>query len=253
MREVARLKPTAPSGSKPLVPWTIAASSMVLIVLMLGIGSQYLTRFQQPYSLDAQAEMTVDIVDAPIRLNLAAKPDTRNQSRSSNALGKSDSSNQRPNPVLFAAAQAEGADVSVSKRQWIQSKPIKGSYAMSLHATPEGELYAVGSSSIYKLPADGKGWQHISDFTQLNNWGGYSPIGKWKNTLYIMVSNEFYVSIDDGKTWDLVYSWPKEYIDVNENSVVGLVLTDQAFYVAFDQGIFRSEDTGKTWEAITHN
>ena len=65
-----------------------------------------------------------------------------------------------------------------------------------------------------------------------------------------MVSNEFYASIDDGKTWDLVYSWPKEYMDINENSVVGLVLTDQAFYVAFNKGIFRSEDTGETWEAI---
>ena len=65
-----------------------------------------------------------------------------------------------------------------------------------------------------------------------------------------MISNEFYASIDDGKTWDLVYSWPKEYMDINDNNVGGLALTDQAFYVAFDKGIFRSEDTGKTWEEI---
>ena len=36
MKEIARLKPGAPTGGKPLVPWAIAASSVVLIVLMLG-------------------------------------------------------------------------------------------------------------------------------------------------------------------------------------------------------------------------
>ena len=67
MKEIARLKPGAPTGGKPLVPWAIAASSVVLIVLMLGIGSQYLARFQKPYTLDTQAEMTVELVDAPHR------------------------------------------------------------------------------------------------------------------------------------------------------------------------------------------
>ena len=89
----------------------IGAASTLLIVLMLGIGSQYLARFQQPYSLDVQAEMRVDIVDAPVLLNLEVKPDIRNQLGSSNAFGKNDNSAQKPNPVLFAAAQAEGEDV----------------------------------------------------------------------------------------------------------------------------------------------
>ena len=74
MREIVRLKPAAPTGTKPIVPWAIAAaSSVVLIVLMFGIGSQYLAHFQQPYSLDAQAEMTVELVDTPIVLNLEAR------------------------------------------------------------------------------------------------------------------------------------------------------------------------------------
>ena len=66
MQEITRLKPATPTGGKPLVPWAIAVSSAILIVLMLGIGSQHLLRFQKPYSLDAQAEMTVELVDAPI-------------------------------------------------------------------------------------------------------------------------------------------------------------------------------------------
>ena len=71
MREVARLKPAAPSGGKPLVPWVISATSAVLILLMLGMGSQYLARFQQPYSLNAQAERTVDIMKPARKCNSA--------------------------------------------------------------------------------------------------------------------------------------------------------------------------------------
>ena len=43
MQEISRIKPVSPSSSKPLVPWVVAASSVVLIVLMFGIGSEYLT------------------------------------------------------------------------------------------------------------------------------------------------------------------------------------------------------------------
>ena len=130
MKEIARLKPGAPTGGKPLVPWAIAASSVVLIVLMLGIGSQYLARFQKPYTLDAQTEMTVELVDAPIVLNLEVKPNIQNRLGSSNALSESDSIGQKPDEVIFAAAQAEGEnEVSVPKQQWIQAEPAKGSRA----------------------------------------------------------------------------------------------------------------------------
>ena len=248
MREVARLKPAVPSGGKPMVPWVVAVSSVVLIVLMLGIGSQYLARFQQPYSLDAQAEMTVELVDAPIVLNLEVKPDIQNRLGSSNALSESDSIGQKPDEVIFAAAQAEGEDeVSVPKQQWIQAEPAKGSRAYSFHVTPEDELYVLGgrNPSIFKLSTDGKGWQHVFDIILLNTgWGGNSPIAKWDNTLYFIPSDELFISKDDGKTWESIYSWQSEH------RAIKFVLTEEAFYVAFTNGIFRSTDTGKTWHAI---
>ncbi len=138
MCEVARLKPGAPSGSKPLMPWAITAASAVLLVFMLGIGSQNLLRFQTPYSLDVQADMTVDIIEAPVVLNLEVKPDVRRQFGNLNALGESDNSGQKPDDVLLAAAQAEGEDVSVPKQQWIQSKPTAGTMVEGLLATSEG-------------------------------------------------------------------------------------------------------------------
>ncbi len=87
MREVARLKPAAPSGSKPLIPWVIGAASTVLIVLMVGIGSQYLARFQQPYSLDAQSERSIVLVDARDVQNLEEVSDNRNQPGNITDLG----------------------------------------------------------------------------------------------------------------------------------------------------------------------
>ncbi len=247
MREVSRLKPIAPSGSKPLVPWVMTASSAILIVLMLGIGRQYLSYFQKPYSLDAQAEMTVELVEASVVVNLDTEPDFRRQLGNSNAFGKIDNNGQKVDVDLLAAAQSEGEDISVAKQQWIQFEPIVGSKVHGMFPTPEGELYVLGGSrpSIFKLSNDEKEWQHIVDISLLDTaWTRHSPIAKWKNTLYFIPSHELFASKDDGKTWDSVYSWTRKYDSVQ------LVLTDQAFYIAFENSIFRSKDAGKTWKAI---
>ena len=248
MREIARIKPLPSSGSKPWVPWAIAASTTVLVVMMLGIGNQYLARFQQPYNFDATSEMTVDIIEAPIVLVLASKPDVRTQLGRVTAPGKNDGSGQRPDAVLFAAVQAEGEDSSVAKQQWIQVEPLRGSLMQSIFATHEGELYVIDSGgSLYKLSIDGKAWRHILNIVSLNTaWGGHSPIAKWDNTLYLVPSHELFVSTDGGETWHLRYSWPREAYGYP----IEFMLMAQAFYLAFDNGIFRSEDTGKTWEAI---
>ena len=79
MEKISRIEPITPSGGKPFVPWAIAASTVALVVMMLGVGNQFLTRFQQPYDLDATSEMTVELINAPIVLNLASKPDVRTQ------------------------------------------------------------------------------------------------------------------------------------------------------------------------------
>ena len=250
MQEVSRLKPITPSGSKPLVPWAIGVSTLAVVFLMLGVGTQYLSRFQKPYSFDATSEMTVELIEAPVVLNLEAKPDVRTQLGNAAAPSKNDGTGQQPDEVLFAAAQTDGEDVSVPKQQWIQSQPMKGSPMMSMLATPEGELYVLGDQrSFYKLPADGKQWQHISDVKSLKTagWTPRPPLAKWKDTLYMMPTNELFTSSDDGKTWDLRYTWQEE----KYFTPIELVLTEDAFYVAFRSGILRSKDEGKTWQAIT--
>ncbi len=249
MREVARLKPTAPSGSKPLMPWVAAASSAILIILMLGIGSQRLVRFQKPYSLDAKAETTVELVDASVVLNLEAKPNVQDRLGNPNIVGKSNNG-QKPDEVLLAASQTEGEDkVSVPKQQWTQTGAIKGSFVDSLLATSESELYVYANGHLYKLPTDGTGWQHVNDFSSLIDiWHVNRPLmAEWNNTLYIVLINKLYASNDDGKTWNVVHSWREDkYWSHRE-----LFLTEKTFYLTFNNGIMGSEDQGKTWKDIS--
>ena len=93
MREISRLKPIAPSGSKPLIPWAIGISTLAVIFLMLGVGNQYLSRFQKPYSFDAASEMKVELIEAPIVLNLESKPDVRTQLGNVNTPSKNNAAN----------------------------------------------------------------------------------------------------------------------------------------------------------------
>ena len=80
MREISHIKPLPPTGGKPpIVPWAIATSTAILVVMMLGVSNQYFARFQQPYSFDASSEMTVELIDASLVLDLQSKPDVRNQ------------------------------------------------------------------------------------------------------------------------------------------------------------------------------
>ena len=249
MKEISQLTPSIPSASKPIVPWAVAAaSSLVFILLMLGMGSQHLVNFQKPYSLDAHAETTVELVDAPIFLNLEVKPNIRTQLANANAIDKIGNNGQKPDEILAAAAQSEGEDIAAAKQQWIQSEPIRGSEAISLLATPEGEVYAFADRNIYKLETDGKRWRHIFDTTLLDtDYEDEAVMKKWGNTLYLILSTDLFASKDDGKTWDLVHSWPRD-----RWFPIELLVTKQAFYIYFYIGndIFRSEDSGKTWEVI---
>ena len=149
MREISRLKPVAPPNGKPLVPWVLAASTLAVVFLMLGVGSQYLSRFQKPYSFDAASEMTVELIEAPIVLNLESEPDVRRQLGNVNAPSKSDTANQQPNDVSASVADAKLEETDTDYPQWQLPEDAKFRLGKgNLHDikyTPDGNRIAVAT------------------------------------------------------------------------------------------------------------
>ncbi len=163
MQEISRTKPVKPSGSKPLVPWAVAASTLAVVLLMLGFGSNYSGIFQKPYSFDATAEMTVDIVDAPIVANLESKPAVRTQIGSANALDKRNNPEQQPNNTSAAVAEvqaneiteenaADGATLQGEVIEAADQDPIEGA-EIKVVADSNGKTYTTftNENGEYKL------------------------------------------------------------------------------------------------------
>ena len=98
LREVSRLQPTPPAGSKPFIPWVFGTASAALLLLLLGTGTQYFTRFQKPFSLESQSEMSVEIVDSAIVQDIETKVEIRNQQGDlTDAVGKENSPGEKTN------------------------------------------------------------------------------------------------------------------------------------------------------------
>ena len=79
MQQVADMGPIQSPVGKPLLPWIVFGTVVVVVMSMLGVSNQYLARFQKPYSFEAESEPTIEIIDAFIVLDIAAKPSVRNQ------------------------------------------------------------------------------------------------------------------------------------------------------------------------------
>ena len=150
MREISRLKPVTPSGNKPLVPWAIGVSTLAVVFLMLGIGNQHLSRFQKPYSFDAAAEMTVELIEAPVVLNLESKPDVRTQFGNASTPSKNAPSNQQPNEVSALVAEAQSDDTVKDYSQWELPKEAKARFGKgginAIQFSPDGTQLAVGTN-----------------------------------------------------------------------------------------------------------
>ena len=151
MLEIARIKPVAPSSGKPLIPWAIATSTIAVVLLMLGIGNhQYLGRFQKPYNFDATSEMTIELIEAPLVLNLVSKTDKRTQLGNPNASNKSNIPDRKRNniPALYAEAQTDKTAEDYAKWELpTEAKARLGKGGINvIQFSPDGVQLAVGSN-----------------------------------------------------------------------------------------------------------
>ena len=250
MREISRMKPIAPSGGEPLVPWAIGVSTLIVVLLMLGVGSQSLSRFQKPYSFDAVSEMTVELIEAPIVLNLESKPDVRTQLGNVNTPSKSNASHQQPNKEKSVVHETLGGfqhadDLVEDTMKWtrVHEPGILGEVG-TLSVASDNTLYTViGDKRIYKLPSGKEAWQLVNGTFLYQDTGGDIPIAERDGTLYIIPSDELFASTDNGETWHFVGTCPKWYVRE-------LMITEDALYLCLSGGIFRSDDSGSSWRVI---
>ena len=136
MREISRLKPAAPSGGKPLAPWAIGISVAAIMLLVLGLNSQRLMRFQKPYSFNAASEMKVELIDAPVVRNLEAEPDDRTQLGNANAQDKN---NGVGNQANNAAPLDLETIITKMKHHHSAVTSVTGDFVMERHGGPEIE------------------------------------------------------------------------------------------------------------------
>ena len=242
MREISRLKPIAPSGGKPIVPWAVSAATALFIFLIMGVSSQYLARFQKPYDIDAHSEMTVEIIDASVVLDTQAKADLRNQAGRFESTGQNNGAGpQLSEPVTLGAAQIEKETRPSTQQQWVQtSGPERGAITSGLIASSKGDIYTASSVGVYRLAPDAPTWTLVNTSVAIGNT---TPMAERGDTLYLVSISEVLTSVDRGETWDSLGERPKGH-------ATGLVITDEGLYLALDNQVFRSEDAGQQWTPV---
>ena len=199
MREIPRIKPLSPTGGNPpVVPWAIATSTVILVVMMLGISNQYLARFQQPYSFDATSEMTVELIEAPLVLDLRSKPDVRNQFGNADGSNKRNGTGMKLNDILESHFNAIGGLARLSEIRNVQR--LGNAQLTQWNGQPVNEsgrveiATVVGKKSYTKLHF-GELFREITVWNGTEGWKsvmGNSPTilpeteyGRAKSTTYI--------------------------------------------------------------------
>ena len=252
MRHIADLSPTStPPAQKPLLPLA-ALSAAVALVILFGIGGQYLLRFQQPYSFDAQSEPTIELIDEPIYLEIVAKPAVRNQIGRTIIPGKNSGAGMQTSQTTLTTNTWDNDASQFSNSQWTQSIGPKGSIVFNIFKATDGTIYAATNTGLYKLTPNAT-WVLINTDTT----GQYRvPMTEHQGTLYTVSVDEVLASGDSGETWNALGPRPKGVASGliatagiqkhDPNATVTLYLALQ------DEGIFRSTDTGQHWTPINN-
>ena len=152
MREISRITPTPPTGgSQPFVPWVIAASIFVVMLLVLGIGYHYSDRFGLPFSSGGDP-----VTKAP-------------------KTGK----------IVFSSNRDGNSDIWTMNPDGSNPVNLTRDVASDFHPTwsPTGEQILFGSfrdgrSNLYLMDADGKNIRRLLDNWNSNSPATWAPDGK---------------------------------------------------------------------------
>ena len=251
MQQVADLKPTPPPIEKPLLPWTAFGATAVLVILLLGVSNQYMTRFQKPYSLEAQSESTIEIIDAPIVRNVDSKPTVQNQIGRAVTPSENRGIGQQMTDTVLASNTQENA-TKFDNSRWTRTNGPHGGNVFDIFVASTSTLYAAAPTGIYRLAPDATAWTLINTDIPMGQFR--MPMAEFGGTLYIVSTAEIFASTNNGETWKIFCSRP-------EGHAVGLIIMNETdahnsqpspvMYLALQtKGIFRSIDAGAQWNPL---
>lgn len=131
--------------------------------------------------------------------------------------------------------------------QWIQmNEPGVAASVGTLSKTSDGTIFAVmGYKNIYKLTPEKDEWQPVNSEFFPDKTEGSIPIAEHNGILYIIPSHELFASTDGGNTWNSIGSCPKGHAQE-------LLITDAPFYLTLNEGVFRSDDAGRSWKKMNN-
>ncbi len=251
MRHVADMTLSPPSTTKPLLPWFALGAAIGLIAILLAAGNRYLIRFQKPYSFEASSELTIEIIDAPIVLDIDSKPDLRSQTGRDIPISENSSTGSQTSETLLPSNTQSDTD-QFSTSQWVQTNLPYGGKIYDILVTSDKNLYAAAPTGLYRLAADTTTWTRINTDIPIAKFR--MPMAEHANTLYIVSADEIFTSTDNGETWNVFCPRPKGY-------PAGLIITDGAqthnsppsivMYLAIqNRGVFQSTDAGTQWNLL---
>ena len=250
MKEISRTNPLVPSSSKPFVPWVVSAASAILILLLVGIGVQYLSLSFQPYDLDSESALMVEIVDTPVSVVRKIKPDSRNQLGTTDISSKSQGAGEKvdtfQNVNFTNVIPTLETELPLSTERWTQLDSPGRVRISTLFATKTNDLYAATPVGLYRKTTDNKRWDLINSKLPISHYK--MPIAEQDGTLYIVTDEAVLTSNDKGETWKSLGPRPK-------GRVIDLIVKSNAqdaieFYLALLQGIFFSDDAGVSWTPL---
>ena len=251
MRQVADLKPTPPPVGKPLLPWAAFGAATVLVILLLGVSNQYMTRFQKPYSLEAQSESTIEIIDALIVLDVDSEPDVRSQVGRTVTPSENRGIGQQITETVLASNTQENS-AKFDNSRWTRTNGPHGGNVFDIFVTSTSTLYAAAPTGIYRLAPDATTWTLIN--TDIPISGFRMPMAEFGDTLYIVSTDKIFASTNNGETWKVFCPRP-------EGHAVGLIVMSETdahnsqprsvMYLALQtKGVFRSTDAGGQWKSL---